>query len=28
VLIRGHEFGNKLPAQILPRGDGLVRKVH
>jgi hypothetical protein len=28
ALVRGHEIGNELSAQILPRGNGLVRKVH
>jgi hypothetical protein len=28
VLVRGHEVGDELSAQILPRGNGLVGKVH
>jgi hypothetical protein len=28
ALVRRHEIGDELPAPILPRGNGLVRKVH
>jgi hypothetical protein len=28
ALVRRHEIGDELPAQTLPRGKGLVRKVH
>jgi hypothetical protein len=28
ALIRGHEVDDKLPAQVLPQGDGLRLEVH